>query len=163
MTESQKIAPCLWFDGKAEEAAEFYVSTFRDSYIEHKLGSPSDWPAGKAGDIILVTFVLAGQHYQALNGGPNENGKFNESVSLSVICEDQAEVDRCWEALTADGGMPVMCGWLADKYGLRWQIVPRALTEMMMDNDKVKARRVMEAMMQMVKLDIAKLKAAFEG
>ncbi|MCB1511400.1 MAG: VOC family protein, partial [Hyphomicrobiaceae bacterium] len=150
MTESQKIAPCLWFDGKAEEAAEFYVSTFRDSHIEHKLASPTDWPAGKAGDIILVTFVLAGQHYQALNGGPNENGKFNESVSLSVICEDQAEVDRCWEALTADGGMPVMCGWLADKYGLRWQIVPRALTEMMMDNDKVKARRVMEAMMQMV-------------
>lgn len=163
MTESQKIAPCLWFDGKAEEAAEFYVSTFRDSYIEHKLGSPSDWPAGKAGDIILVTFVLAGQHYQALNGGPNENGKFNESVSLSVICEDQAEVDRYWEALTADGGMPVMCGWLTDKYGLRWQIVPRALTEMMMDNDRVKARRVMEAMMQMVKLDIAKLKAAFDG
>lgn len=163
MTENQKIGPCLWFDGKAEEAAEFYVSVFPDSYIEHKLTSPSDWPSGKAGEIILVTFVLASQRYQALNGGPNENGRFNESVSLSVTCEDQAEVDRYWEALTADGGEPIMCGWLKDKYGLRWQIVPRAHFAMMMDSDKEKARRVMEAMMQMVKFDVAKLKAAFDG
>lgn len=163
MTASQKIAPCLWFDGKAEEAAEFYVSLLPDSYIDQKMKSPTDWPAGKAGDVILVNFVLAGQRYQALNGGTNENGKFNESVSLSVICEDQAEVDRYWDALTADGGAPIMCGWLKDKYGLRWQIVPRAHMAMMMDKDPAKSKRVMEAMMQMVKLDIAKLQAAFEG
>lgn len=163
MNTDQKIAPCLWFDGKAEEAAEFYVSLLPDSYIDQKMKSPSDWPAGKAGEVILVNFVLAGQRYQALNGGSNENSKFNESVSLSVICEDQAEVDRYWDALTADGGEPIVCGWLKDKYGLRWQIVPRAHMTMMMDKDPVKSKRVMEAMMQMVKLDIAKLQAAFEG
>ncbi|MFP4538769.1 MAG: VOC family protein [Dichotomicrobium sp.] len=161
MPSEDKISTCLWFDGKAEEAAEFYVSLFPDSRIDEKMKSASDWPAGKAGDVILVSFTLAGRPYQALNGGPNQ--PFNDSVSLSVTCEDQAEVDRYWEALTANGGEPVQCGWLKDRYGLRWQIVPRALIEMMHDPDPEKAGRVMAAMMEMVKIDIAKLKEAYEA
>lgn len=163
MSKHQKIAPCLWFDDNAVEAAEFYVSVFPDSGIVHKTRSGSDWPAGRAGEIIFVEFVLAGQPYQALNGGAQENARFNEAVSLSVVCEDQDEVDRYWEALTADGGAPIQCGWLQDKYGLRWQIVPRVQLEMMRDADPDRARRVMDAMMQMVKLDIARLQAAYAG
>ncbi len=163
MTADQKITPCLWFDGEAEEAARFYVSVFPDSSIDHLHESTVDWPAGKAGDVILVDFTLQGQKYQALNGGANEGGKFNESVSLSVTCEDQAEVDRLWQALTADGGEPIQCGWLKDKYGLRWQIVPHAYFEMMSDPDRVKAKRAMQAMLQMVKLDVARLRAAFDS
>lgn len=163
MTTKQKIAPCLWFDGEAEEAAQFYTSIFPDSHIDHVHKSTVEWPAGKAGDTILVDFTLRGQSYQALNGGPNENAAFNESVSLSVTCEDQAEVDHYWDALTADGGEPIMCGWLKDRYGLRWQIVPQAMINMMRDEDNEKSKRAMEAMMQMVKLDIVKLQAAFDG
>jgi len=106
--------------------------------------------------------VLAGQRYQALNGGSNTHATFNESVSLSVTCEDQAELDRYWDALTADGGAPIMCGWLKDRYGLRWQIVPRAFVDMMMDKDPVRSKRAMEAMMKMVKLDVATLREAYE-
>jgi predicted 3-demethylubiquinone-9 3-methyltransferase (glyoxalase superfamily) len=163
MTEDQKISPCLWFDGKAEEAARFYVSIFPDSRVDHVHLSTVDWPAGKEGQAILVEFTVLGQKYQALNGGKNENAQFNNAVSLSVTCEDQAEVDRYWEALTADGGEPIQCGWLKDKYGLSWQIVPRAFIEMLSDPDRAKARRGMEAMMQMVKLDVARLQAAFDG
>jgi predicted 3-demethylubiquinone-9 3-methyltransferase (glyoxalase superfamily) len=163
MTTQQKIAPCLWFVKEAEEAASFYTKIFPDSYVDHKATSAVDWPGGKAGDVILVEFVLSGQRYQALNGGLNEHAKFNESVSLSVTCEDQSEVDRYWDALTADGGESIMCGWLKDRYGLRWQIVPRAFVEMMMDRDPEKSKRVMEAMMHMVKLDVAKLKEAYES
>jgi predicted 3-demethylubiquinone-9 3-methyltransferase (glyoxalase superfamily) len=119
MTSQQTIAPCLWFENEAEEAASFYTSIFPNSYIAYKTTSAADWPGGKAGDVILVEFVLAGQRYQVLNGGANEHAKFNESVSLSVTCEDQAEVDRYWDALTADGGEPIMCGWLKDRCGLR--------------------------------------------
>lgn len=161
MSAQQKIAPCLWFDGNAEEAAKFYVSVFPDSKIEHRVTSDVDWPGGKAGDVIVVDFRLAGQRYQALNGGPN--APFNDSVSLSVTCEDQIEADRYWEALTAGGGAPVMCGWLKDKYGLRWQIVPKAFFAMLRDGDPEKSKRAMEAMMQMVKLDVAQLTAAYEG
>lgn len=163
MTAIQKIAPCLWFDKNSEDAARFYVSIFPDSRIDRVHESTVDWPAGRAGDVILVDFTLMGQRYQALNGGMNQNAKFNNAVSLSVLCEDQAEVDRYWDALTADGGEPVQCGWLNDKYGLNWQIVPRAYMEMMADPDRAKAKRAMEAMLEMVKLDIAKLKAAFDG
>jgi predicted 3-demethylubiquinone-9 3-methyltransferase (glyoxalase superfamily) len=163
MTSQQKIAPCLWFETEAAEAASFYVSIFPDSRIVAQMTSSVDWPGGKAGDVILVDFVLAGQRCQALNGGANETAAFNESVSLSVDCEDQAELDRYWDALIADGGEPIACGWLKDRYGLRWQVVPRALTTMLMDPDQDKARRAMEAMMQMVKLDVATLQAAFDG
>jgi predicted 3-demethylubiquinone-9 3-methyltransferase (glyoxalase superfamily) len=163
MRTQQKITPCLWFATEAAEAARFYVSIFPDAYIAHQATSTVDWPGGKAGDVVLVEFVLAGQRYQALNGGVNEYGVFNDSVSLSVACEDQAEVDRYWDALIAEGGEPILCGWLKDRYGLRWQIVPRAFIAMMMDPNQDKARRAMAAMMQMVKLDVAKLQAAFDG
>lgn len=121
----QKIAPCLWFDGRAEEAARFYVSVFDDSRIDHVLRTPSDTPGPKAGEVLLVEFTLAGQSYQAMNGGPHN--PFNDAISLSVDCRDQAEVDRYWDALTADGGRPVQCGWLKDKFGVSWQIVPEVM------------------------------------
>lgn len=161
MTSKQKIAPCLWFDGNAEAAAEFYVSLFPDSQIDNVARCESDWPGGKAGDAIMVTFTLAGRPYQALNGGPHE--AFNNAVSMTVNCEDQEEVDRYWQALMSDGGEPMACGWLKDKYGLPWQIVPEAFMAMMLDKDPQKNKRLMEAMMQMVKLDIAKLTEAYEG
>ncbi|QDT34758.1 VOC family protein [Thalassoglobus polymorphus] len=157
----QKIETCLWFEGDAEEAAEFYVSVFDDSRIHDKMLSHDDWPGGQAGDVILVEFELFGQRYQALNGGPCD--PFNDRMSLSVRCKDQAEVDYYWETLTADGGEPVMCGWLKDKYGMRWQIVPEAFFEMVHDQDVEKSRRVMQAMVQMIKLDVEKLKQAYEG
>ena len=161
MSGLQKITPCLWFDGKAEEAAEFYVSIFPDSRVADKMVNPDDWPGGKAGDVVVVNFVLNGQSYQALNGGPFT--EFNESVSLSVTCDTQAEVDRYWEALSADGGAPIQCGWLKDKFGLRWQVVPQAFYDMMRDEDPARRARVMAAMMQMVKFDIAALRQAYDG
>jgi predicted 3-demethylubiquinone-9 3-methyltransferase (glyoxalase superfamily) len=161
MTDAEKISPCLWFDGRAEEAARFYTSIFPDSRIDHIWKSTIDYPGGKVGDVILVEFTLAECSYQALNGGPHD--QFNDAISLSVRCKDQAEVDRFWDALTADGGKPVQCGWLKDKFGVSWQIVPQALMDMMRDKDREKAKRAMTAMLQMVKLDIAELKRAYEG
>ena len=156
-----KIAPCLWFDNQAQEAARFYTSVFPDSSIDHVARSPIDTPGGQAGDVILVAFTIAGHQYQALNAGPSD--PFNNRVSLSVACKDQAEVDRYWEALTADGGEEVQCGWLRDKYGVRWQIVPDAMLAMLRDENAEKAGRAMEAMVQMKKLDIATLKRAYDG
>jgi predicted 3-demethylubiquinone-9 3-methyltransferase (glyoxalase superfamily) len=156
----QMIAPCLWFDGKAEEAARFYTSLFPDSHIDHVVRSSIDYPGGKAGSVILVEFTLAGLPYQALNGGPHD--PFNDAISLSVTCKDQAEVDRLWEALTADGGKPIQCGWLKDKFGVSWQIVPDGLIAMLRDEDPRKSRLVMEAMMPMVKLDLAALRHAYD-
>ena len=120
-----------------------------------------DTPGAKEGAVILVEFTIGGLSYQALNGGPHD--QFNDAISLSVTCKDQAEVDRLWDALTADGGRPVQCGWLKDRFGVSWQIVPEALLRMMKDKDPAKSKRVMEAMMQMVKLDVAKLEHAYEG
>jgi predicted 3-demethylubiquinone-9 3-methyltransferase (glyoxalase superfamily) len=161
MTDRQKIAPCLWFNGRAEEAARFYTSVFPDSQIDHIQRAAVDYPGGKAGDVILVEFTLAGLSYQALNGGPHDT--FNDAVSLSVACRDQAEVDHLWDALTADGGKPVQCGWLKDKFGLAWQIVPTEFVAMMRDPDPARSKRAMQAMMQMVKLDMAALRQAVEG
>lgn len=158
MTARQKITPCLWFESNAEEAVRFYTSVFPDSSIQSVHRAKSDTPGNKEGDVLLVEFTLAGLKYQALNGGPHE--KFNDAISLSVDCADQAEVDRYWAALTAGGGRPVQCGWLKDKYGLSWQIVPRRLTELLSDPDPAKGKRVMQAMMKMVKLDVAALEAA---
>ena len=158
MPIQQKITPCLWFDGNAEEAVRFYSSVFPNSSIDDVHRSTIDYPGGKEGAVLIIKFTLAGQAYLALNGGPNN--KFNDAISLSVDCEDQAEVDRLWTALTADGGKPVQCGWLKDKYGLSWQIVPRRLPELLSDPDAAKARRVMQAMVQMVKIDVATLEAA---
>ena len=156
------IAPCLWFNGQAEEAARFYVSVFPNSKIDRVMTAPLDTPGGvKAGDVLFVEFTLDGQPFQALNGGPNFT--FSEAISLSVPCPDQALVDRLWDALTADGGRPVVCGWLKDKYGVSWQIVPDGLLELTASPDQDTARRAMEAMMGMVKIDIAAVKAAARG
>jgi predicted 3-demethylubiquinone-9 3-methyltransferase (glyoxalase superfamily) len=159
MTEvsPSKITPCLWFEGRAEEAARFYTSIFPNSSIDKLERTPADTPGNKQGDVLIVIFTLAGRSFQALNGPPHDN--FNDAISLSVDCADQAEVDRYWAALTADGGKPVRCGWLKDKYGLSWQIVPRRLTELLSDPDPAKAKRVMEAMLKMVKLDVAAIEA----
>jgi predicted 3-demethylubiquinone-9 3-methyltransferase (glyoxalase superfamily) len=156
-----KITPVLWFDRNGEEAANFYVSLLPDSRIDRVTRSPADYPCGKEGDVITVDFTLAGRRYQVLNGGPNF--QFNEAVSFMIHCKDQEEVDRLWDALAADGGQPVQCGWLRDRYGLSWQICPEELLTMLASEDRAAARRAFEAMMGMVKLDLAGLRRAFEG
>jgi predicted 3-demethylubiquinone-9 3-methyltransferase (glyoxalase superfamily) len=148
-----KITPFLWFDTQAEEAMNFYVSVFKNS----KVLKVSRGPDGKA---FIVTFELDGQEFMALNAGPEF--EFNESVSFYVDCEDQAEVDYLWNALTADGGEESMCGWLKDKYGLSWQIIPKRLGELMGVTDPVKAERVRDAMLKMQKIDIETLERAYE-
>jgi predicted 3-demethylubiquinone-9 3-methyltransferase (glyoxalase superfamily) len=156
-----KITPCLWFDGQAEEAAAFYTSIFPDSRIVGVHRSPGDTPSGPEGSVLTVDFELAGQTYIALNGGPDFT--FNEAISLSIDCEDQAEVDRYWEALTANGGEPSMCGWLKDRFGVSWQVVPRIMPELLNSSDRAGAARALEAMLGMTKLDIARLREAYEG
>lgn len=156
-----KITPCLWFDGKAEEAAEFYVSLLPDSRVDKVWRSPADTPSGPAGMVLTVDFTVAGQPLQGLNGGPQF--KFSEAISFGIECEDQAEVDRLWDTLTADGGEPGPCGWLKDRFGLSWQIVPRELNEMMEDPDPDRARRAMEAMLQMGKIEVDELRRAVEA
>lgn len=156
-----KITPCLWFETQALEAAEFYVSIFPDAKIRNVHRAVTDYPGGKSGAVLMVEFTLAGLNYQALNGGKHD--QFNDAISMSVSCDDQAETDHLWTALTSDGGKPVQCGWLKDKYGLSWQIVPKRLGELMSGPDRDRARRVMQAMMKMVKLDVAALEAAADG
>ncbi len=156
-----KVFPCLWFDGKAEEAANFYVGLIPDSRIDKVWRSPADTPSGPEGMVLTVDFTVGGQQLQGLDGGPDF--RFNEAVSLVIECDDQAEVDRLWDALTADGGEPGPCGWLKDRYGLSWQIVPKALNEMVESDDKDAARRAMEAMLQMGKIDVEELRRAYEG
>ena len=156
-----KIAPCLWFDGKAEEAANFYVSLLPDSRIDRVLRSPADNPSTPKGGVILVEFTLAGQRFSALNGGPQFS--FTEAVSFMIECEDQAEVDRLWDALIADGGAPSACSWLKDRFGLSWQIVPKALMARLNDPDRAGAERAMQAMFGMTKIDIAAIERAFAG
>lgn len=150
----KKITPFLWFDSQAEEAMHFYVSVFKHSKV---LGI-TPGPNGRA---MSVNFELEGQGFIGLNAGPQF--KFNEAISFLVDCQSQAEVDALWEELTADGGEESMCGWLKDKYGLSWQIIPSALGEMLADPDPEKAGRVMQAMLQMRKIDIAALKQAYDG
>src|SRR5512143_244527 len=154
------IYPCLWFDNQAEEAMNFYASVFPNSQVLDisRYGEGSPMPKGTA---FVVKATLNGQQVMALNGGP-EHYRFNEAISFYAGCENQEEVDRLWEKLT-EGGEPGPCGWLKDKYGLSWQIVPTALGEMLGDNDVEKASRVMQAMLQMSKLDIAALQQAYEG
>ena len=156
-----RVYPCLWYDGKAEEAANFYVSLLPGSRIDKVWRTPADTPAGPEGTVLTVDFTLAGQHLQALNGGPEFT--FNESVSIVIDCEDQAEVDRLWNALTVDGGQPSVCGWLKDRFGLSWQIVPTRLNELVNDPDRDGARRAMEAMLKMEKIETAELERAFRG
>lgn len=153
-----KVSTCLWFGADAEEAVRFYVSLVPGSCIESILRSPGDWPGGKAGDVVMATFTLGGQRFQALNGGTPAN--YGTAASLSVECADQAEVDRLWAALTADGGSEIMCGWLRDRWGVPWQIVPAMLPRLLADPDPTVAGPVFAAMTQMVKLDIAALERA---
>ena len=155
------ITPCLWFDGQAEEAATFWTSIFPDSRVDAVHKAASDTPSGKKGSVITVDFTLRGQPFTGLNGGADF--QFSEAISFMVDCADQAEVDRYWEALTADGGEPGPCGWLKDRFGVSWQITPKALNDMMDDPDTDAARRAMEAMLQMGKLDVDELRRAFES
>lgn len=153
------LTTCLWFDGRAEEAARFYAAVFGDAcQLGRITRAPLDYPAGRAGDVLTVDFTLFGQPFFALNGGPM--ARFTEAISLQVHTQDQAETDRLWDALLADGGAPAACGWLKDKFGLSWQVTPRRLTELMQHDDAAVRGRVMAAMMAMVKIDIAALEAA---
>jgi len=154
----QKITPFLWFDGQAEEAANFYVSIFKNSKIV-TIARYGEAGPGPKGSVMTVVFQLDGQEFIALNGGPQF--KFTEAISFSVDCKTQGEVDRFWEKLS-EGGTEAPCGWLKDKYGLSWQINPTVLGEMLSDPDPRKSKRVMEAMLQMKKIDIARLKQAYE-
>ena len=156
----QKITPFLWFNDNAEEAVKFYTSVFKNSKIGNILLCGDAGP-GPKGSVLTVDFQLEGQDFIALNGGPAF--KFNEAISFSVDCQTQEEVDALWEKLTADGGQPSQCSWLKDKYGVSWQIVPRILPQLLRDKDPEKAKRAIQAMMQMSKIDIQKLKDAAEG
>jgi predicted 3-demethylubiquinone-9 3-methyltransferase (glyoxalase superfamily) len=156
-----KITPCLWFDGNAEEAAQFYVSLLPDSRINGISRSPADNPSTSEGAVLMVDFTLAGQPFTGLNGGPQF--PFSEAISWVIDCADQAEVDSLWDALTADGGSPGQCGWLKDRFGMSWQVVPRQLGEMLGSSDADGARRAMEAMLKMSKIDVAEMRRAFDG
>ena len=156
----QKVIPCLWFDKQAEEAVNFYVSLLPDSRIEAVIRSPGDYPSGQEGDVLLVEFTLAGHRYTALNGGPMF--RFNEAISLQIDCEDQAEVDRLTNALSAVPEAE-QCGWVKDRYGLSWQIVPYAMNRLLADPDEGVRKRVFNAMMAMKRLDIAALERAARG
>ena len=155
-----KIAPCLWFDGQAEEAANLYTSLFPDSRIDSVNRSPADNPSTPEGAVLTVDFTLAGRKFIGLNGGPEF--PFTEAVSFSIDCEDQAEVDRYWDALIEGGGSPSQCGWLKDRFGVSWQVVPRQLPELLGGSDPDGARRAMEAMLKMSKIDVATLREAYE-
>jgi 2-polyprenyl-6-hydroxyphenyl methylase/3-demethylubiquinone-9 3-methyltransferase len=159
------IVLTLWSNLKAEEQANYYVSLLPDSKINRIVRWPMDGSGPndgrKKGDVLVVDFTLAGQSYSLLNGGPQF--PYNEVVSIMVVCDGQAEVDKLWSKLIGDGGTESVCGWLKDKFGLSWQITPRRLLDLIGDNDTAKAARAMNAMMQMVKLDIGKIEAAAKG
>ena len=156
-----KITTCLWFNKNAEEAARFYAATFPDSRVTAVHKSPSDYPNGKAGDVLTVDFTVLGQPFLGLNGGPEFT--FDEAISFQVFTDTQEETDRYWNAIVSNGGQESACSWCKDKFGLSWQIVPRALTEAINDPDKAAAKRAMDAMMTMKKIDIAKIEAARRG
>jgi predicted 3-demethylubiquinone-9 3-methyltransferase (glyoxalase superfamily) len=154
------IAHCLWYIEKAEEAARYYVSLLPDSRIDSVTTLPADTPSGPAGSVQIVEFTLGGRPFMAMNAGPLD--PFNHAVSFVVNCADQTEIDRLWDALS-QGGSTEQCGWLKDRYGVSWQIVPTVLGELIKDKDLAKARRVAEAMLKMVKIDIDGLRKAYEG
>jgi len=156
----QKITPFLWYSKDAEQAAAFYASIFPDSRVVRVTPLLSESPSGPPGSVKIVDFVLFGQSFTAMTAGPLD--PFNHAISFVVNCDDQAELDRYWNALL-EGGSPEACGWLKDRYGLSWQIVPKVLFEMMANPDRAKAKRASDAMLKMVKLDIAALQAAFAG
>lgn len=156
-----KITPCLWFDGTALDAAEFYTSILPDSRIEKIHRAAADNPSTSEGEVLTVDFSVAGQQFIGLNGGPDF--PFTEAVSFSIDCADQGEVDRLWDALIEGGGEHSVCGWLKDRYGVSWQVIPRQLPEMLDGADRAGAARAMKAMLEMTKIDVAKLREAYEG
>jgi predicted 3-demethylubiquinone-9 3-methyltransferase (glyoxalase superfamily) len=156
----QKITPCLWFDTEAEEAAEYYVSLFGDAKVLDVTYYGEAGPRA-AGTVLTVSFMLEGQEYVALNGGPEFS--FTEAVSFQVSCEDQAEVDRLWARLLEDGGSEGPCGWIKDRFGLSWQVIPAAFPRLLSDPDPARAQRAMAAMLKMTKLDVAALEKAADG
>ncbi|MGN6729037.1 MAG: VOC family protein [Rhodanobacteraceae bacterium] len=158
---TKNFAVCLWFNGQAEEAANFYARTFPDSHVDAVQRAPGDYPAGKQGDVLTVEFTVAGIPFLGLNGGPGVD--FNQAVSFQIFTNDQAETDRLWNAIVGNGGAENACSWCRDRYGVSWQIVPRTLMEGMSDPDPAVAKRVFEAMMTMKKIDIAKIEAARHG
>jgi len=161
MTDKLKIATCLWFNKNAEEAAQFYAATFPDSHVTAVHTSPTDYPSGKAGDVLTVDFTILGQTFVGLNGGPEFT--FDEAISFQVFTDTQEETDRYWNAIVENGGQESVCGWCKDKFGLSWQIVPRVLIAAINDSNAAAAKRAMDAMMAMQKIDIAKIEAARRG
>ena len=157
--ERSKIYPFFWYAKEAEEAAKFYASVFPSSRVDRVVTMQSESPSGPPGSVKVVDFTLFGQKFQAMTAGPHHD--FNDAISMVVECDDQAELDRYWSALLSNGGQPQACGWLIDRFGLRWQIVPAVLVKMMADPDPVRSKRVSDAMLQMIKLDIAKLEKAY--
>lgn len=158
---SAKIFPHLWFTSEAEEAAEFYTSIFPNSRIERVTTLPSESPGGPPGSVKIVDFTIFGQRFQAMSPGPHH--EFNDAISMVVLCDDQAELDRYWNAFIDGGGKEQACGWLIDKFGVRWQIVPAVLEEMMNDDDRARAKRATDALLKMVKIDIATLERAYRS
>ncbi len=156
-----KVSTCLWHGREVESAVALYVSLVEGSRIEHVQRAPGAWPGGAAGEVIMVSFTLGGQSFQALNGGATVD--YGTAASISVSCVDQAEVDRLWAALTAEGGTALQCGWLKDRWGVPWQIVPEALPRLLGHPEPAVAQRVFAAMMRMVKIDIAELERAAAG
>ena len=156
-----KIYTHLWYATGAEEAARFYASIFPGSSVDRVSALPTDSPSGPAGAAEIVDFTLFGQRFQAMTAGPHHD--FNDAISIVVECDDQAELDRYWSALLEGGGEPQACGWLKDRWGVRWQIVPAALERLMSDPDPARAKRTADAMLKMVKLDIAELERAHRG
>ena len=161
MQGSQKIFTHLWYSKEAEEAARFYATIFPDSRVDRVWSLPIDSPSGPAGSVSVVDFTLRGQRFQAMSAGPHHD--FNDAMSIVVLCDDQAELDRYWESLLQRGGKPQACGWLIDRFGVRWQIVPAMLDEMMHKSDAARSKKVAEALLKMVKIDIAALEQVYRS
>ncbi|HEX5749740.1 MAG TPA: VOC family protein [Archangium sp.] len=161
LKSKSKIFTHLWYAKEAEEAARFYASIFPDSHVDQVTPMLSDSPSGPPGSVKVVDFTLLGQRFQAISAGPHH--EFNDAISIVVQCDDQAELDRYWNALLEGGGKAQACGWLIDRFGLRWQIVPASLDEMMRGKDPARSKRVSDALMKMVKLDIAALEKAYRA
>jgi predicted 3-demethylubiquinone-9 3-methyltransferase (glyoxalase superfamily) len=158
---SSKIFPHLWYAKEAEEAARFYTSIFPDSRVDRVTPLMSESPSGPPGSVKVVDFTLFGERFQAISAGPHHG--FNDAISMVVLCDDQAELDRYWNALLEGGGKEQACGWLIDRFGLRWQILPVKLDEMMRDEDPARSKRVTDALLEMVKLDVATLEEAYRS
>lgn len=160
-TARTKIMTFLWYAKEAEEAAKLYASIFPDSRVNRVITMQSETPSGPPGSVKVVDFTVLGQRFQAMTAGPHH--EFNDAISFMVLCDDQAEIDKYWNAILETGGKPQACGWIVDRFGLRWQIVPAKFDDMMADPDPAKSKRMTDAMMKMVKLDIAELEKAYRG